>query len=506
MIKPPDRPNILILMTDQHRADLMGPDNPWQVRTPFLDRLLGQGVNFTHAYCNSPICAPSRMSMMTGLHTHRHHCYDNGASLASDIPTFAHALTAVGYETVLCARMHFNGADVYHGFERRLATDMNNPIEYSVKPAQWPGCLSPTFGGVREPLHGTYEVSDCPTLGYDDYVCDQACEYLEQDAGGDRPFLLLASFYGPHPMVANREVYRPEYEAYLAQDLQERELTEAEFDAMPAHEKRKMGHGADRAMVPNGEAIRRFRAEYFSRVTYTDALMGRVMDRLESQGLAENTVVIYVSDHGEQMGEHGLIGKSTFYEGTLRVPLIVSMPDRRRGTVEHNVQLVDLLPTLCGLAGRGPVEHEVDGRSLLPSVRAPTDDTVFSEFHDWHAWRPIFMVKRGPWKFCHYPGEQDFLFNLDEDPGETRNLAIDDEAGPQLAAMRELLFTRWDPPAIERTAHQRQAMRREILAATMASRQTKQRIRASIERFRDEWNEPWWDGNVRQGAHESFLD
>jgi len=503
-----DQPNILILMTDQHRADLMGPDNPWGVRTPCLDRLLAQGVNFPNVYCNSPIYAPSRMSFMTGLFTHHHHCYDNGASLASDIPTFAHTLTAAGYETVICARMHFNGADIYHGFEKRLATDMNNPIEYGVKPAGWSGCLSPYYGGIRASEDRPYESSPCPTLAYDDYVCERACAYLSNRPLDDRPFLMLASFYGPHPMVSKREQYRALYEAYMAQDLKAVELSEADFDRMPAHERRKLAGGHAEARVPDTAAIRRFRAEYFSRVTYTDSLIGRVIDTLEAQGLREDTVVIYLSDHGEQMGEHGLIGKSSFYEGTSRVPLIVSMPDRRCATVDDNVQLVDIVPTLCELSGREPLEHRVDGRSLLPTVRgevAAADSVVFSEYHDWSAWRPIFMVKRGPWKFCHYPGEQDYLFNVVSDPDEQHNYALDADAAEDLKQMRDRLFSCWNPTAIEAVALQRQAMRRQIMAATQRSRETKQRIRESIKQFRDDWNEPWWDGNARQGAHESFL-
>jgi len=502
------RPNILLLMTDQHRADLMGSDNRWGVRTPHLNRLLEQGISFTNTYCNSPICVPSRMSMMTGLFVHHHEAYDNCTSLAVDYPTFAHALTAAGYDTVICARTHFNGADAYHGFEHRLATDMNNPIEYGAMPAQWTGPLAPRWGGVRPATEKPYETSDSPTLMYDDYVCDQACDFLRSGRDDERPFMLMASFYGPHPMVSNREIYRSDYEKYLDGDLRCEELTPEAFEALPAHERRKLANASGKAVAPDSASIRRFRAEYFSRVTYTDALLGRVVEALEQAGLADNTIIIYVSDHGEQMGEHGVFGKSSFFEGTARVPLVISMPDRRSGIVEHNVQLVDLFPTLCDMVGRGPVAHTLDGRSLMPLVRDPSaswDDLVFSEFYDAKAWRPNYMLKQGPWKFCHYPGEQDFLHNLEQDPGEVANLALDAAYGDRLAAMRRELFTRWNPPELEARARQRQAMRRELLAATNCSVQTKQRIKQQIKVFRDAWNEPYWDDNQRQSAHEAFL-
>jgi choline-sulfatase len=176
--------------------------------------------------------------------------------------------------------------------------------------------------------------------------------------------------------------------------------------------------------------------------------------------------------------------------------------------VTQNVQLTDVFPTLCQLAGRAFPEYPLDGTSLLDQMKAPdaAPDWAFSEFYDWNAYRPMFMLKRGPWKFCHYPGEQDFLYQVEEDPGETINRATDPACQETLAALRTEMQTRFRPVEREQRACEKQAMRREIHAATTHSIETKARLKAHIKAFRDAWNEPYWDDNRRQGAHEPFLD
>jgi len=504
------RPNILIIMTDQHSPVLRGPDQPWGVRTPNIDAIAAEGLEFENAYCASPICVPSRCSFMTGLYPHQHRTFDNGASLAHDIPTFAHALTAVGYETVLCARMHFNGKEVHHGFEKRLVTDLNNPIEYQVPPVAPDVLADPKYDGRRPdfPDDGSYAVKDSPILQYDDYACKKACEYLRSKPGRERPFLLVTSFYGPHPMVAGREEYRELFHEYFARDLGAKELSEGEFNQLPAFVRRFLSNGTDRGKTISKAKIHRFRAEYFSRVTYTDSLIGKLMGTLSEEQLKEDTIVIYLSDHGEQMGDHGIFGKSVFFEYTCRVPLIISMQDRRVGKVRQNVSLIDLFPTLCDMAGGVEIEHDLPGRSLLPLMSGGVEQdeaVVLSEFMDWKGLRPAYMVKRGPWKYCFYTGEPEFLYNLDEDPGEWKNYARDPACVGILNELREELYRRVDPEAVEAQVRENRARRRLIFRATEAGPQTQARLRAYVRDFRKKWDEPFWDDNDLQSSFESHL-
>jgi len=205
------QPNILLIMSDQHSARALGALGNPVVRTPNLDRLAREGVLFRNAYTNSPICCPARMAFMTGRYPHHNKAIDNGSTLSSEEPTFAHALTRAGYETVICSRMHFHGPDQHHGFERRLASEINNPIYYPPDRLGVNRAERPRFGGVRDDDgEDDFVPRTTPGVKHDDHVLAKACEYLEQGSWGERPFLLTASFVGPHPAVKNRP-FTPHY-------------------------------------------------------------------------------------------------------------------------------------------------------------------------------------------------------------------------------------------------------------------------------------------------------
>lgn len=507
-----DRPNILVLMTDQHNPVLMGPNQAWGVRTPHIDSIAAEGMRFDNAYAASPVCVPSRCSFMSGLYPHKHEALDNGASMPTHVPTFAHALTVAGYETVLCARMHFNGQEIYHGFEHRLATDLCNPVEYPAPPATPSKLVDPVYAGRRaaDCDDGSYAADPSPVLTYDDHVCAQACDWLRARGKRkhERPFLLVTSFYGPHPMLSGREEYRELFDEYFARDLGAEEISEEQFNRLPAYVRRAISGGKENGQTIRKSSIHRFRAGYFSRVTYTDGLIGKVLEALSASQLKEDTIIIYLSDHGEQMGDHGTIGKSQFYDYSSRVPLIVSMPDRRAGVIRQNVSLTDIFPTLCDLAGGVELEHELDGRSLLPLMDGGAEDeeaVVYAECFDWMAQRPVFMVKRGPWKYCCFDGEPEFLFHLGEDPHEWRNCAAERDYADVLTGMRAALRRIVDPDAVRHQVEQNRARRRLIHRATESSPATRARLRQRIRAYREAWDEPYWDDNERQSEHEPFL-
>ena len=313
------RPNLLIIMADEHAPQFSGAYGHPLVQTPHLDRLAAGGVLFENAYCNSPLCVPSRMSFMTGRHVHEIGTWDNASPLASDSPTWAHMLRAGGYDVVLAGKQHFVGPDQRHGFRARLARDLHAEHRHPIfdwadgTPAAanpWPS-LAQAGPGVS------------PEIAIDDQVAAAALAYLRDPDRHQQPWALNVSFIAPHfPFVVpdrywNR--YPPE---------------EIDLPVIPA------GHLASQHPVYqrlrrmfgltgfSEELVRRGRAGYYGLITFLDDKIGQLLDTLAETRLADNTLVIYVSDHGEMAGEHGLWRKSNFYEHSSRIPLVLRWPGR----------------------------------------------------------------------------------------------------------------------------------------------------------------------------------
>ena len=336
-----ERPNILFLLSDQHSPRVMGCAGDPTVRTPHLDALAESGVMFENAHCGSPLCVPSRMSMMTGRHCSDIDVWTNSCFLSSNIPTFCHSLGAAGYENLLAGRMHFMGADQMHGFHRRLIGDVGSyaiggpgPNFINIPRA---GCgMDRACVEVAGPGRSTYQA-------YDDAVLEACEQYLTQRAhdGGDRPFFLTAGFVLPHcPFVAPKKLYD-----YYYENLPLPQMPEGYFaDMPPAMQKWREERGIHDL---SEEEIRAARAGYYGLVEYFDGIVGRLMARLEATGLLDNTIVIYSSDHGESAGENGLWWKGQFYQSSVGVPFIVSAPGRFPAGLRRreNISLLDLGPT-----------------------------------------------------------------------------------------------------------------------------------------------------------------
>lgn len=481
------RPNILHILSDQHSPFVLGCAGDPVVQTPNLDRLASRGATFEAAYCPSPICVPSRMSMLTGRHPYQNACWNNSHILDSQIPTFAHALGAAGYRTILVGRMHSLGPDQLRGYAERYVGDhsANHEGNTGGPGAVGRGLLDGTAGPARVSLtnsgpgQGGYQV-------HDEYVTAAALDVLNRlgierksAATGQlaQPFLLSVGFMLPHqPFVARRE----EYERY-------RGRVPAPKHPKPAQpEHPYLQWWRDRTGITGGvsaEELERCRTAYWALVDRMDAMIGQVLRGLEENGFAEDTLIVYTTDHGEQVGEHGLWWKQTMYEASARVPLLISWP----GVVPESqrcrrvVSALDLTATLLDAAGasalpdmagrsllgligadEGQLKDEgrrtnderspVFGRQLSSSVLRPSpdewEDVAFSEFCVEERWFHR-MIRSGPWKLVHYHRHRPQLFNLEEDPDEIHDLAED----PQYAAVREDLTERvldgWDAERIE---------------------------------------------------------
>jgi choline-sulfatase len=449
-------PNIVLILSDQHRADWMGGAGRRRVETPNLDALAARGTLFAAAYANYPLCAPSRMSMMAGQHPHRLGVYINEQCLSSDVPTFAHALGLAGYETVLAGRMHFMGPDQRHGFARRLVGDICRC--YAGGPDVDYGALAGTASNMPKAVEKAGP-GDSPVLQYDEDVTRAAEEALRARGPDDPPLFLTVGWYGPHhPFTAPPDLYA-RAKARLAA-LGDRPVPHAEEPLHPWQAKR-MERKQDVAATP--ERIAEVRANYAAMIDRTDQLVGRVLSAAEA--LPGETIVVYTSDHGESAGDHGMYGKGSFYEASIRVPLIVA--PLRAGAAgwpaggrmfPHPVSLVDLCPTLTELGGAPPLPLQ-DGRSLAPVSRgAAVEEAAWRDRPVWAEqelvflsplFDPIRMVRRGDWKLIHYHGlEPPHLFNLRDDPDEQRNRADDPACRAIRDELTRLVFDGWDPDAL----------------------------------------------------------
>ncbi len=438
-------PNILLIMADQLVPFLTGAYGHPVVKTPHLDRLVAEGVRFDAAYTPYPLCAPARAALMTGQHASRFGCFDNAALFPADRPTIAHYLTNADYDTVLSGKMHFIGPDQLHGFGTRLTTD--------VFPANIDWVPNPD----KEELGGHAHNYVPPKVGvrrwnkfltFDEETQYRAIEYLRERSWRQPadPFFLLVSFHHPHdPFQVTPELWQ----LYEDAEIDIPTLPENIHDTYSALDGwLNAVHGVTEVDLQTPDNLRTLRRAYYGLVSYIDAKVGELLTTLEQTGEADNTLIVFTSDHGDMLGERGMVQKRCFYEWSARVPLIIRWPNNQFAgqSIDTPVTLLDLLPTLLDVA---EVDHylPIDGDSLLPLLRREWGDNrpIFAEYHLEKVKSSAFMVRRGRYKYVliYQHGEQ--LFDLSADPGEWHNLAGKEAYRKISAELRELVLSRFDP-------------------------------------------------------------
>jgi len=461
-----DKPNVLMLMGDQHPVYMTGCYGHPFARTPSMDSIAEQGTTFDAAYCASPLCAPSRAAMMTGRHVHSIEVWDNASPLRCDWPTFAHSFTAAGYRTILCGKMHFVGPDQHHGFEERWTQDIypstfdwtiSNRERVFVKPR-----------GTGQGRHRVYEsgVGRTPDMDYDEEVAFRAVTGLRAIAreNSNRPFFLCVSFNGPHyPFRAPREYW----DLYRDQDIRVPELPEG-FQSED-HPTVQWVRDATHLEEPVPEDIcRRAKHATLGRLTMLDDYLDRILTELSEGGLEDDTIVLYASDHGDMMGEHGLWFKCTHYEWSSSVPLMVKGPGIRRGRIDEPVSLLDLGPTLCSLAGIDQVYPRTDGRDLSPLVTGEgenVDGEMIFEYYGDGTWRGWRTIRRGKLKLTYAPGFEPLIFDLERDPGEWNDVARDPDYQGARERMMETILQDWNPEECDERRYLSEERRLAILKA-----------------------------------------
>ncbi|RPI84829.1 MAG: choline-sulfatase [Chloroflexi bacterium] len=463
-----EQPNILLVMADQLVPFLTGAYGHPVVQTPNLSRLASEGVRFDAAYTPYPLCTPARASLLTGRYASRLECFDNASPFPSDQPTIAHYLTNAGYDTVLSGKMHFIGPDQLHGFRRRLTTD--------VFPANISWVPDPDEQGQGGHAHNYVppNVGVRPWtkfLAYDEETQFRALEYI-RNRGYSKPtypFFLTVSFHHPHdPFHVTQELW----DLYEGQPIDIPEFPE-NLDEMYSEQDRLLNavHGTNEVNLRDPDNLRALRRAYYGLVTYVDRKVGNLLAALEETGQSANTIVIFTADHGDMLGEKGMVQKRCFYEWSARVPLIFHFPDKRSAgrRVTASVSLLDLLPTLLDLAGVPESDRlPADGHSLSELLAGADDPerTVFSEYHVEKVKGPSFMVRRGKYKFIyiHEFGRQ--LFDLESDPGEWHNLSGQTAVKDIEAELEASILAHFDPEQLAeagRVSVQRRLVIKEAL-------------------------------------------
>jgi len=460
-------PNILIFMVDQFNGTLF-PDGPAEwLHTPNLRKLSERSVRFQRCYTASPLCAPGRASFMSGQMPRRTRVYDNAAEFASDIPTYAHHLRRAGYHTSLSGKMHFVGPDQLHGFEQRLTTDIY-PADFGWtpdyrKPGERIDWWYHNMGSVTGA--GVAEITN--QMEYDDDVAFQAEQKLYDlsRGGDDRPWALTVSFTHPHDPYVTRRRFWDRYEdcEHLLPDV-----PAFDFEDLDPHSQRLFQANDWLNFQITEENIRRSRRAYFANITYLDDKIGGVMSVLEATRQADNTIIVFCSDHGDMLGARGLWFKMSFFDGSSRVPLMIAAPGLETGTVSDPVSNVDITPTLCALAGidMSEIMPWTDGHSLVPMAAGEQrPEPVTVEYAAEGSYAPLVSIVEPKYKFNHCELDPPQLFDLETDPHELDNLAEKAENAGLVTEFMRKVRHRWDMKAFDAEVRASQAKRHIVYEA-----------------------------------------
>lgn len=488
------QPNILIIQADQCAAPVLPIYGHPVVKVPHITALGESGVVFDNAYCNSPLCAPSRFSMLTGQLPSQTGVYDNASEMPSQIPTFAHYLRHLGYQTILCGKMHFVGADQLHGFEERLTTDIY-PADFTWTP-DWEHPER-----IQEWYHNMFSVvtaGQCAAaldLDYDDEVAFQGVRKLYDLArsADTRPFCMVVSFTHPHDPY----LVTPEYWQRYRDDEIDLPTVAPTYDQLDAHSRRLLDCFAIDEYTITEQHIRDARHGYYSAISYIDDKVGQLLHALKATGRDQDTIIIFTSDHGDMLGEHGLWYKMSWLEWSARVPLIVHAPQHfAPKRVTAPVSLLDLLPTLVDLAtaGNGVTwAAPPAGDSLLALLTGASSNInwderpVIGEYLAECVATPMLMIRQERYKYIACEGDPEQLYDLAADPNEDTNLALLPNYTELCQQFRQAVAQRWQLPQLRQQVIESQRRRRLVADALLQGQPT------------------YWDFQPRRDASQEYV-
>jgi len=457
--------NVLFLMSDEHTREVLGCYGNRKVQTPNLDRLAASGTRFDNAYTPSPVCVSARASLATGRWVHETDAWSSAEPYAGLQPSWGHGLIEQGHRVDSIGKLHYRSSQDDNGFEQE-----HMPM-HVVNELGW------VKGLLRDPLpsydEGTEELSvqigagDTDYTRYDRKICDAACDWIGQHGVGQtKPWVLFTSFVSPHYPLRAPQIF---HDLYAPSDVG----TSRSPHARPEHPVLKAiyrFYDYDRHFTDSSSLAAR--TGYYGLCSFVDHLVGRVLETLDNCGLTDSTRIIYTSDHGELLGNHGMWTKMLMYEESAGIPLIVSGPGVPAGkSISTPVSLVDCYPTIVESVGATAEQEETPrpGCSLVSLAHgAQPERTILSEYHDGGAPTGYFMIRRNEWKYVHYVGAQAQLFNLRDDPFEENDLGCDAKHRGVRSECEAALRAILDPDAVNRRAFSDQARRIQALGGREA--------------------------------------
>ncbi len=434
-----ERPNILLIVSDEHNSEVGGFAGDPVVKTPALDSIASNGVRLENTFCQSPVCTPSRMSFLTGKNITGCSAWNNHWVLFPEHKTIADSFSGAGYATCLMGKMHFGGKLQYHGFQRRPYGDLRHGLAHQPDPID----MFPNSGGV---IHaGASEIPE--SLQQENIVSVESAAWIENHMAEkpEQPWFMCASYNKPHAPLVCPSRYLKRYLNKVPSARNDDDDTAAMHDYV-ASQRRRMGL-ADVSREQHDIA----RAAYWGCVNFLDDCIGMMLDRLERSGALENTIIVYISDHGDMIGNHGLWWKAVYYDEAVRVPFIISGPGIPRGESRKGLAaLTDLYPTLCSMSGIELPEN-IDGVDISPLIHDSRScrDSVISEYYGMGVMTHkkgkapsggnMRMIRTEERKYVNLPGGDDLLFDLASDPYEKKNRISDPDMASSAAELKERL-------------------------------------------------------------------
>ena len=438
------RPNVLMILADQFRYDCLGGNGNRIIRTPNLDRLAAGAANFTRAFVQAPVCVPARVSLLTGRYPHSHKNRVNYTPCSASEVFLQRMLHDAGYQTGSVGKLHYMPPTAEHarstGFDRVLLDDGVTQAEAYSDYVKWRRAHDPN---ARTPHMATAPAGKNPFRGAIPYeytlthwTGEESCRMLRDFAASPRPFFLHCSFFKPHAPYTVPEPYDSMYDG--VEIPLPRRVTLEEIQKLPLPVQKLILRGTPQYDTDRTRLEWIYRS-YYASISMVDREVGRILDELERSGRARDTIVIFGTDHGDQLLEHGLQGKNVFFEASVHLPLLVRFPGRiAAGARDELTEMVDVLPSVlkyCGLPvpvnvqGRefGPREM-VFGENIIPEIiTGGRNDFYFKPGEGVKGIRhpDAKMVRTARWKLNYYPGHGGELYDLANDPGEERNLFAD---------------------------------------------------------------------------------
>ena len=418
--------NTVVILSDEHNRDVLGCYGDPFVHTPNLDKMASEGVCFSNAYTNSPVCVPARASFATGRYPHQIGAWDSVSPHNGSVKGWGARLIDSGHEVISIGKLHFRSPDDNNGFTKEIIPmHIHNGI----------GWLSSLLRNPPAPLKGIEDMAISIGSGetnytkYDRQITQLACNWLLNTLNRkyDKPWVLYIGYIAPHfPLIAPQQFY----DLYNGVDIPPpQQYAKSERPNHPVLnalvESSNYDQGFDRTKVKIA------RQAYYGLCSFLDDNIGLILKTIESAGLTDSTRIIYTSDHGDNLGNKGLWGKSVMYEDSVAIPMIIKGPDiPKHEVVQTPVSLVDLHPTIIEFAGKQKHKDDNDlpGDPLSETFNSFNPErAVFSEYHDWSSITGMFMLRKSQWKLICYPGYPSQLFNIKKDPHEQIDLSTNPE-------------------------------------------------------------------------------